>query len=123
MKFEDYFNKIRNLKNLTNFKKENKIKGNILIAFPNENIESEKKLSKLDSSFFIWILRKCLKMKVKFFQKLLKEFLEKGSLEKDFQKQKYLFHIYLNYKMFYYSNYRTKSNVFPFPFCKKKLSF
>lgn len=43
MKFEDYFNKIRNLKNLTNFKKENKIKGNILIAFPNESIETEKR--------------------------------------------------------------------------------
>ena len=43
MKFEDYFNKIRNLKNLTNFKKENKIKGNILIAFPNENIEPEER--------------------------------------------------------------------------------
>ena len=43
MKFEDYFNKIKNLKNLTNFKKENKIKGNILIAFSNENIEPEKR--------------------------------------------------------------------------------
>lgn len=43
MEFEKYFNKIRNLKNLTNFKKENKIKGNILIAFPNENIETEKR--------------------------------------------------------------------------------
>ena len=43
MKFEDYFNKIRTLKNLTNFKKENKIKGNILIAFPNENIEPEER--------------------------------------------------------------------------------
>ena len=43
MEFEKYFNKIRNLKNLANFKKENKIKGNILIAFPNENIEIEKR--------------------------------------------------------------------------------
>ena len=43
MEFEKYFNKIRNLKNLTNFKKENKIKGNILIVFPNENIETEKR--------------------------------------------------------------------------------
>ena len=43
MEFEKYFNKIRNLKNLANFKKENKIKGNILIAFPNENIETEKR--------------------------------------------------------------------------------
>ena len=42
MEFERYFNKIRNLKNLTNFKKENKIRGNILIAFPNESIETEK---------------------------------------------------------------------------------
>ena len=43
MEFERYFNKIRNLKNLTNFKKENKIRGNILIAFPNESIETEKR--------------------------------------------------------------------------------
>jgi hypothetical protein len=43
MEFEKYFNKIRNLKNLMNFKKKNKIKGNILIAFPNENIETEKR--------------------------------------------------------------------------------
>lgn len=43
MKFEEYFNKIRNLKNLANFKKENKIKGNILIAFPNENIEIKER--------------------------------------------------------------------------------
>lgn len=43
MEFEKYFNKIRSLKNLINFKKENKIKGNILIAFPNENIKTEKR--------------------------------------------------------------------------------
>lgn len=43
MKFEEYFNKIRNLKNLANFKKENKIKGNILIAFPNESIEIKER--------------------------------------------------------------------------------
>ena len=43
MKFEEYFNKIRNLKNLANFKKENKIKGNILIAFPIESIEIKER--------------------------------------------------------------------------------
>ena len=43
MEFEEYFNKIRNLKNLANFKKENKIKGNILIAFPNESIEIKER--------------------------------------------------------------------------------
>lgn len=43
MEFEKYFDKIRNLKNLTNFKKKNKIKGNILIAFPNESIGIEKR--------------------------------------------------------------------------------
>ena len=43
MEFEKYFNKLRELKNLTHFKKKNKIKGNILIAFPDENIETEKR--------------------------------------------------------------------------------
>lgn len=43
MEFEKYFNKIRELKNLMYFKKKNKIKGNILIAFPNENIKTEKR--------------------------------------------------------------------------------
>ena len=43
MKFEDYFNKIKKLKNLTNLKKENKIKGNILFVFSDENIETEKR--------------------------------------------------------------------------------
>lgn len=51
MKFEEYFNKIRNLKNLANFKKENKIKGNILIAFPNESIEIKER-----KNFIILIL-------------------------------------------------------------------
>lgn len=43
MKFLEYFSKMRNLKKSVNFKAKNKIKGNILIVFQKEDIETEKR--------------------------------------------------------------------------------
>ena len=43
MKFAEYFSKMKNLKKSVNFKSGNKIKGSILIVFPDEDIEREKR--------------------------------------------------------------------------------
>ena len=43
MKLAEYFSKMKNLKKSVNFKSGNKIKGSILIVFPDEDIEREKR--------------------------------------------------------------------------------
>ena len=106
MKFEEYFNKIRNLKNLTNFKKENKIKGNVLIAFPNENIETEKRKKfinlillffNMDSTEVFENESKVFLSEVEYFEKNCKDFQEiaerisgTGAFGKEFSETKIL---------------------------------
>ena len=104
MEFEKYFNKLRELKNLTYFKKKNKIKGNILIAFPDENIETEKRKNFINLIFRFFNMNatevfenKVFLSEVEYFEKDCKSFedaakriSETGAFGKEFSETKIL---------------------------------